>query len=322
MTGNNHPCHIPQYRPAPAAEPEIPYRQFVEESPLGILIIQNGTIKFANAALGALLGYRPKEMIGKTMLPFVAAEDRQSVANAYERRMRGEVVPATSEYRIIASNGKLRHWRLATRTIDWQGRAAYSLITDITDLKSTEEELERSAHFDALTGVPNRILLADRLRHDLMQASRDKRLVAVCYLDIDGFKSINDTRGHQTGDRLLIETTSRLQACLRGGDMVARLGGDEFVLLLPDLGQVSECAGALLRVLAVIAQPVMIGGQQVSISASIGASIYPHDSQDSDTLLRQADAAMYGAKKNGGNRYCFFMPEQMRDKNEQDSGYR
>jgi diguanylate cyclase (GGDEF)-like protein len=222
--------------------------------------------------------------------------------------MRGEPVAVTSEYRVITRSGQVRHWRLATRTIDWHGLAAHLVITDVTELKSAEEKLQRNAHFDALTGVPNRVLLADRLRQGLVQTSRNGRLMAICYLDLDGFKPINDTWGHEAGDRLLVEMAGRLQTCLRGGDTVARLGGDEFVLLLLDLERIEECETALNRVLEAVAQPATVGGQTVSVSASIGVSIYPSDGADPDVLLRQADQAMYAAKEDGRNRYSFFAP--------------
>ncbi|MBI4995750.1 MAG: diguanylate cyclase [Rhodocyclales bacterium] len=287
-------------------ESEARYRQFVDDSPLGVLIVQDGIIKFTNAALGALAGYKPEELLGKPFLPFLVDEDRQRAAEVHARRMRGEPVPPSYEYRIITRSGEVRHWRLATRTIDWHGPASHSVVTDVTEIKRAEEKLERSAHFDALTGIPNRVLLADRLRQGLVQTSRSGRLMAICYLDLDGFKPINDTWGHEAGDRLLVEMAGRLQFCLRGGDTVARLGGDEFVLLLLDLERIEECEVALQRVLDAIAHPVVVGGQLVSVSASIGVSVYPFDSEDPDVLLRQADQAMYLAKESGRNRYRLF----------------
>jgi diguanylate cyclase (GGDEF)-like protein/PAS domain S-box-containing protein len=287
-------------------ESEARYRQFVDDSPLGVLIVQDGSIKFANAALGALAGYAPDELVGKPFLPFLAEEDRQRAAETHQRRMRGEPVPASFEYRVITRNGEVRHWRMAARTIDWHGPATHSVVTDVTELKRAEEKLERSAHFDALTGIPNRVLLADRLRQGLVQTSRSGRLMAICYLDLDGFKPINDTWGHEAGDRLLVEMAERLQYCLRGGDTVARLGGDEFVLLLLDLERIEECEGALRRVLDAVAHPVVVGSQVVNVSASIGVSVYPFDSEDPDVLLRQADQAMYLAKEGGRNRYRLF----------------
>jgi diguanylate cyclase (GGDEF)-like protein/PAS domain S-box-containing protein len=287
-------------------ESEARYRQFVDDSPLGVLIVQDGIIKFGNAALAALAGYSPEELLGKPFLPHIADEDRQRAAENHARRMRGEPVPASFEYRVVTRSGEVRHWRFATRTIDWHGPASHSVVTDVTEIKRAEEKLERSAHFDALTGIPNRVLLADRLRQGLVQTSRSGHLMAICYLDLDGFKPINDTWGHEAGDRLLVEMAERLQACLRGGDTVARLGGDEFVLLLLDIEQIEECEGALHRVLDAIAHPVVIGSQMVSVSASIGVSVYPFDSEDPDVLLRQADQAMYLAKESGRNRYRLF----------------
>jgi diguanylate cyclase (GGDEF)-like protein/PAS domain S-box-containing protein len=285
-------------------ESEARYRQFVEDSPLGVLIVQDGVIKFINPALESLVGYSEAETLGHSFLPFVAEEDREKAAEQHRRRMSGETVPDGFECRVITRGGELRHWRLATRTIDWNGPALHAVVTDVTELKRVEEKLERSAHFDALTGVPNRVLLADRLRQALVQTSRSGRLMAICYLDLDGFKPINDTWGHEAGDRLLIEMAERLKGCLRAGDTVARLGGDEFVLLLLDLERIDECEGALQRVLESIAQPVAIADQFVSVSASVGVSVYPFDSDDPDTLLRHADQAMYLAKETGRNRYC------------------
>ncbi len=287
-------------------ESEARYRQFVDDSPLGVLILRDGVIMFANRALEELLGYSEQEVLGKSFLPYLVEEDRERATETHRRRMRGESVPATFEYRVITRSGEIRHWRLATRTIEWSGPATHSVVTDVTELKRAEEKLERSAHFDALTGIPNRVLLGDRLRQGLVQSSRAGRLMAICYLDLDGFKPINDTWGHEAGDRLLIEMAARMKLCLRGGDTVARLGGDEFVLLLLDLEKVDECESALQRVLESIAAPVMVGDKIVSLSASIGVSIYPFASNDPDVLLRQADQAMYLAKETGRNRYRLF----------------
>jgi diguanylate cyclase (GGDEF)-like protein/PAS domain S-box-containing protein len=271
-----------------------------------VLITQEGVIKFVNPALEALAGYSSAELLGKPFLPFVVDEDRGRAIGIHERRMRGEQVPPTFECRVIHRSGEHRYWRMATSTIDWNGPAAHAVVADVTELKLAEERLERSAHFDALTGIPNRVLLADRLRQGLVQTSRSGRLMAICYLDLDGFKPINDTWGHDAGDRLLVEMAERLKLCLRGGDTVARLGGDEFVLLLLDLEKIEECENALQRVLESIARPVKVGDQVVSVSASIGVSIYPFDSAEPDVLLRQADQAMYLAKETGRNRYRLF----------------
>jgi diguanylate cyclase (GGDEF)-like protein/PAS domain S-box-containing protein len=183
------------------------------------------------------------------------------------------------------------------------------IFSDITALKLQQEKLEALAHYDVLTRLPNRVLFADRLQQSLHQAKRRNELLAIAYLDLDGFKPINDCYGHDAGDALLIEVANRLTNCVRKSDTAARLGGDEFVLLLraDDFG---ECEAALLRVLGALSSEFDINGNSVSISASIGVTVYPHDNSDPDVLLRHADQAMYLAKQSGRNRYHFFDSEQ------------
>jgi diguanylate cyclase (GGDEF)-like protein/PAS domain S-box-containing protein len=183
------------------------------------------------------------------------------------------------------------------------------VFSDISLLKAHEEELHRIAHYDQLTGIPNRRLLSDRLAQALARSRRTQRSVAVCYLDLDGFKAVNDRFGHAGGDKLLVTITERLRGVLRTDDTLARLGGDEFVLLLTELGQSQECRLALDRVLAIVKEPLKIEDKFVAVSASIGVSLYPDDDVDADTLLRHADQAMYLAKEGGKNSYHFFDPE-------------
>jgi len=169
-----------------------------------------------------------------------------------------------------------------------------------------EKQLENIAHFDVLTGVPNRMLLADRLAQALARTKREQGLMAVCYLDLDGFKSVNDNFGHEAGDQVLVEVTRRIKETIREDDTVARLGGDEFVLLLVGLQAPEECVSSLHRLLLAINQPIQLRGKLLRISASIGVSLYPEDEQDADTLLHHADQAMYIAKQSGKNRYHLF----------------
>ena len=169
-----------------------------------------------------------------------------------------------------------------------------------------EKQLENIAHFDVLTGVPNRMLLADRLAQALARTKREQGLMAVCYLDLDGFKSVNDNFGHEAGDQVLVEVTRRIKETIREDDTVARLGGDEFVLLLVGLQAPEECVSSLHRLLLAINQPVQLREKSLRISASIGVSLYPEDEQDADTLLHHADQAMCIAKQSGKNRYHLF----------------
>jgi len=173
-------------------------------------------------------------------------------------------------------------------------------------------ELERIAHYDPLTGVPNRRMLADQLNQAIARARRQDKSLAVCYLDLDGFKPVNDQYGHASGDLLLIEITRRLKQVLRTEDTLARLGGDEFVMILSDLNRTEEIDTVLARVLESVSESIHLGDIAVSISASIGVTLFPNDAADPDTLMRHADQAMYQAKESGKNRYQLFDPEHDR----------
>ena len=180
------------------------------------------------------------------------------------------------------------------------------LVLEVVEHKRTEAWIAHLAYHDALTQLPNRALLADRLQQAMAQVSRDRRRLAVCYLDLDGFKPINDTWGHVQGDRVLVEVAHRLKHCVRVGDTVARLGGDEFALLLGNLKDVEECERALDRVMAALQPPFVVAGQPVRLSASLGVALHPNDHSDPETLIRHADQAMYAAKQAGGHRYRLF----------------
>lgn len=177
-------------------------------------------------------------------------------------------------------------------------------------LKQHEKELQRIAHYDSLTGIPNRILLADRMAQAIAQAKREGEMLGICYLDLDGFKPVNDTLGHQAGDQVLIEIARRIESILRKGDTCARLGGDEFVVLLPNLHHSEKCIITVKRLLEIIAQPILVQGQPFFLTASIGITICPDDDSDADGLLSHADQAMYVAKQSGKNRYHLFSSMQ------------
>ncbi len=185
-----------------------------------------------------------------------------------------------------------------------------AVFADIRRIKAQEQQLTQLAYFDALTELPNRVLLADRLNQGIAQARRTGATMAICYIDLDGFKPINDTWGHLTGDKVLIEIGKRLQATLRGGDTVARLGGDEFVLLLQGMTGTQEIQAAAHRVLQLIAAPLTQVPDSTCISASMGITLFPNDDADPDTLLRHADQAMYHAKESGKNAFHIFDIEQ------------
>jgi diguanylate cyclase (GGDEF)-like protein len=188
-----------------------------------------------------------------------------------------------------------------------------ALFSDLSALKAHQTQLEHMAHFDALTELPNRVLLADRLHQAMIQAERRGQRLAVAYLDLDGFKAINDVHGHTLGDQLLIALASRMKQTLREGDTLARMGGDEFVAVFPDLRDAEESLPMLGRLLSAAAQPVPMAGRMLQVSASLGVSFYPQaEPVDADQLMRQADQAMYQAKLAGKNRYHIFDAEHDR----------
>ena len=195
---------------------------------------------------------------------------------------------------------------------DEHGRTQHyvALFTDITALKEHQQQLEHIAHYDALTNLPNRVLLADRIQQAMAQTERHGKQLGVAYLDLDGFKAVNDRYGHDVGDELLIAVAQRMRTALRDGDTLARIGGDEFVAVLVNMDQPESCEMVLSRLLLAAADPVKVGEAVLHISASIGVTLYPNDGASPDQLIRHADQAMYLAKQAGKNRYHLFDVKQ------------
>lgn len=185
------------------------------------------------------------------------------------------------------------------------GFQARFLWTLLTRLQQTNEQVTHTAHHDVLTGLPNRILFYDRLNQSLVSAKRDKTIVAVLFLDLDGFKKINDTLGHDIGDALLIETANRIKACVRESDTVARMGGDEFTVILCDVGTESGKDYVSQKILSAITQPFLLKGNSCTVSVSIGIAVYPNSGGNAEELVKVADTAMYLAKNGGKNCYRF-----------------
>ncbi len=255
------------------------------------------------------LGLAPFEPTVEFLMNSIHPDDRERVNVARERAI-NEKLPYVAEYRV--RNEHETRWLESRAEVlyDADGKPLNMIgtVQDITERKEHEKQLQHIAHYDALTGVPNRVLLADRLSQALARAKREDGLMAVCYLDLDGFKPVNDNFGHDAGDRVLVEISRRIKDAIREDDTVARLGGDEFVVLLVGMEAPEECAGSLNRLLDAIHRPIEVRGQSIRISASIGVALYPEDDHDPDTLLRHADQAMYVAKQSGKNRYHLFDP--------------
>ncbi len=279
----------------------------------GVMVTDaDNRIVYVNRAFSEVTGYAPEEVIGQTPTLFKsghhdadfyramwsALQERGSwQGQLWDRRKNGEVFPERLSITVVTDE-------------DGQVECYVAVFTDIQALLRAEEKLQRITHFDALTELPNRAQLSERL-HQLVEASRgDNQLLAVMLLDLDGFKNLNDRYGHALGDRVLVAIAQRLKQVARSSDVVARLGGDEFALVLRGLPHMGEVERVASRILALADAPCEIDGQRYQLSASLGITLFPFDSADPDTLLRHADQAMYQAKEGGRNRYHLFDAEQ------------
>ena len=276
---------------------------------------------FISDHVEALLGYPVQRWLGHEFWPAcVHPDDRDAVFDFYNRvleRGRGSRERFEIEYRARKADGEVIWLHdVVHLSIPAQNSARLRGVTvDVTVRKEMESRLVHLASHDALTGLPNRNLLHDRLGQALISAARHGRAAGALFLDLDRFKVINDSLGHSAGDRLLKVVAKRLQDGVREGDTVARLGGDEFVVILDDMAQPQDAALVAQKILESFVQPFHVevpeagGAQEFFFTTSIGISLYPSDGEDVDTLLKNADTAMYRAKERGGNSYQFFTPE-------------
>jgi diguanylate cyclase (GGDEF)-like protein/PAS domain S-box-containing protein len=296
-------------------ESESRYRTLVELTPQPILVHRSGTLLYVNAAAIELFG-APNEsaLLAKTTKELIHPDFRESQLARMNRINDAMERPAPTEARFLKFDGSVFDVEVQGTPIFYGGeRAIQVAIHDISVLKSHQSQLEHMAHYDALTGLPNRVLLADRLLQAMAQAQRRGQMLAVAYLDLDGFKEVNDRYGHEVGDDLLIALSHGMKQTLRDGDTLARLGGDEFVAVLIDLADAGDGVPLLQRLLAAASQPVTHGNQELKVSASLGVTYYPQgEAVDADQLLRQADQAMYQAKMAGRNRIQVFDAEHDR----------
>ena len=266
---------------------------------------------YVNPAFERLTGYLKDEALGRNARILLGTELAQQQTDAL-RHLLKEGREGTVVLKCFKKNGDTFWNELSVSPVrDNQGTVTHSIsiFTDVTDRKLDEESLIRNAQYDALTGLPNGVLFLDRLEHSISSAVRRQRLISVLFIDIDHFKTINDTLGKGAGDLLLVEAALRLQRCLRDGDTVARLGSDEFVMLFDDLEREDAIEPVAERILASMSKAFMLEGQEAFVSASIGVSIFPRDGADGETLIRHADIAMYRAKQYGRNIFQVFSEE-------------
>lgn len=269
---------------------------------------RDGTIEYVNPAFATITGFARKDVIRRK--PNILASGRHDHA-FYETLWR--TITAGHSFREVFINckrdGSLFYEEKTISPLkDQAGRITHFISTgqDITERMRAEERLQYLASHDLLTGLPNRALFLDRLAHALVWAGRRGRICAVLFLDCDRFKMINDTLGHEAGDRVLQTFADRLGACVRSGDTVARLGGDEFAVLLGDVARPDHVPAVAAKILSAIAQPVEAQGRELFVTTSVGISVSPPDAGDSADLLKNAEAAMYRAKEAGRNCYEFY----------------
>jgi diguanylate cyclase (GGDEF)-like protein/PAS domain S-box-containing protein len=289
---------------------------------------RQGVTLYESPAAARILGYPAGALIGKVPFDSVHPKDAVRARDAFSNLVQGSPPTEPMEFRFRRADGAWIHLEaLGNNLLDHPGIGGVVLTSrDVTERKKTEQRAQYLAQHDALTGLPNRMLMQDRLNQALSQARRSGGVVALMFLDLDRFKLVNDSFGHPQGDALLKEVANRVAGCLRDTDTVARLGGDEFTVLLPDLSAPQAAGQVAERILGLFSQP-FAGAEEheIFVSASIGISVFPRDGADPESLVKHADTAMYSAKDAGRNSYRYFtdnLNAQVREKVMLESGLR
>lgn len=310
-----------QKRTTELALSEARYRVLFEDSPLAVMVYdpEDWCILEVNVACARLLGYSVREMLGN--LPGFALEPGQrgslrTLAHSLTAHSEGSAY--TGPLRFVHKDGHIVETEGVVQRIDYQGcRAQILMLQDVTESRLTEErlqrvtkehslQLEKSTYYDALTGLPNRMLLTQRMHQGIAQVQRTGNPMVVCFLDVDNFKPLNEHHGQEVGDRLLVSLAKRLRDGLREGDTLARVGGDEFVFLLMGLQSNEKTDARIKELQQRLTDPITLDALTFALTASIGVTIYPQDDADPDTLLRHADQAMLLTKQNNKGGFCRF----------------
>ena len=278
----------------------------------GVMVVDTeGRIVAVNPAFTAITGYAEAEALGQSWSIMRSNRHDEAFYGKLARELadggfwRGEV------WSCRKNGDTFLEWLTVSTVRDGQGALSHfvGVFSDITRLKESQEQLDFLAHHDPLTGLPNRLLFQDRLLHAIGRAARENQELAVMFVDLDRFKNVNDTLGHQVGDQLLEQVARTLGGRLRDGDTLARLGGDEFVVLLEHVDGRFGAAQVAQKMVALFEQPFTVSGHELFVTGSIGVSLFPHDAVDASMLIRNADVAMYQAKARGRNGYQFYSPE-------------
>jgi diguanylate cyclase (GGDEF)-like protein/PAS domain S-box-containing protein len=267
-----------------------------------------GKFTLANQRVSQMTGYRHHQLIGMPFERIFSGDSLPEVHRILHNALTDSGKERRFEAHVAHADGHQRVITCALLPLAQNGRIAGVVGTavDVTDRKIAEQRIEHLAYHDPLTNLPNRRLLSDRLTMAMSQAERDGRMVAVLFVDLDRFKSINDSLGHRTGDLVLQELGTRLRGCVRAGDTVARMGGDEFVFLLPAIDRVDEVVAVAQKVLDAVRRPFAIEGREFVVTACIGVALYPTHAADADTLIKHADTALFECKRHAGDNYIVF----------------
>lgn len=284
----------------------------IEQSPASIVMTdRNGTIEYTNPAFSRLTGYGPEEVKGLNPRVLKGGEqDAQFYKHMWDTLTSGQ--EWRGEFHNKRKDGSL-FWEFASISpiLDEAGNITHYVAVkeDITEKKLLLDRLDQMAHFDELTGLPNRALFMDRLKQSVVMSRRDQKRFALLYLDLDGFKRINDTYGHDAGDRLLKTVAARLSACVRISDTIGRMGGDEFTVILSTITRHDDAGYVAEKIVTALNRPFRVSDTDTgNIGVSVGISVFPDDAADGNQLITNADDAMYEVKRNGKNRYCFYKP--------------
>jgi len=292
---------------------EAMFRSVFENAAIGMTLTDNhGTIIRCNPAFARMLGYTEEELAGKPFAEITYPEDIDANVNLYQELMTGRIASFQLNKRYLHQSGAIVWAQLSVSMAPGQettARFTIGMVEDITARKQAEARIEYLATHDGLTGLPNRTLIHDRIAQAITHARRAGRYLALMYIDLDRFKVINDGFGHPFGDAVLKAAGDRLSDIVREGDAVARQSGDEYLVLLADLHKSADVYIVTQKIMDAFERPFSIEGREVFVTTSIGVSVYPQNGQDADTLIHNADVAMYRAKNLGRNTYQFFTAE-------------
>ncbi|HEY0843792.1 MAG TPA: EAL domain-containing protein [Noviherbaspirillum sp.] len=288
------------------------FRSMFDFAPVGMALVSlNNRFLQVNGAICHLLGHTATELVGADQGRFCFADDTAAEVAILHEILEGHSLSSQFEKRYRTADGKIV-WTLVSVSLLRQKSEPLCYlwqIHDVTERKNAEARLARLAHYDPLTGLANRAWLSEEIERMISFSRRHQRKFAVVFLDLDHFKQINDSLGHEAGDEMLLAVARRLKASIREVDTAARLGGDEFVILLSEIHGAGDVLTVTDKLRAECVRPIQVAGQEISIGLSLGVSLYPEDAQDSRTLLRYADSALYHAKAEGRNHLQFYRPE-------------